>query len=208
MEDTTPTPPSGAAPTPQLTHTLTIADVVVRFADAGVPRAERTIQTYCKSGTLNCITVPGELGPKYLVNEQSTEDRIQEFVQMRDLLASSSFGARRSALQHAPTRSSAQERTSADATPENSGTPPIESEEAEKLKDELAMMKGELKAREAFIGMLQKEKQDQFQMFWNYTTKISEQSRELGRLEERLSIDAPQESYPHMPTGEDDVRDI
>src|SRR5260370_28690118 len=109
------TPPSAAAPTPQMTHTLAIPEVVIRFADAGVPRAERTIQTYCKSGTLNCITVPGELGPKYLVNEQSVEDRIQEFVQMRDLLASSSLGAngaRRSALQRDSTRSSARARCS------------------------------------------------------------------------------------------------
>lgn len=70
------------------------------------------------------------------------------------------------------------------------------------------MMKGEMKAREAFIGMLQKEKQDQFQMFWNYTTKISEQSRELGRLEERLSIEPPTESYPHTPTGDEDISEL
>ena len=200
-------PQSDAAPTPQPTHTLTISEVVIRFADAGVPRAERTIQTYCKSGTLNCITVPGELGPKYLVNEQSVDDRVQEFVQMRDLLAATSFGARRSALQRASTRTSAQERASADAPRESVETPPVKSEEVDKLKEENAILKGEMKARDAFIGMLQKEKQDQFQMFWNYTTKISEQSRELGRLEERLSIDAPKEGYPHMPAGED-VREL
>jgi|AGTN01.3.fsa_nt_gi hypothetical protein len=208
MDELVSTPPSDAAPTPQLAHTLTVPEVVSRFADAGVPRAARTIQTYCKTGTLNCITVPGELGPKYLVNEQSVEDRIQEFVQMRDLLAASfggANGARHSALQHASTRTSAQERASADVALETAETPPIKSEEAEKLREELAMMRGELKARDAFIGMLQKDKQDQFNMFWNYTTKISDQSRELGRLEERLSIDAPQESYPHMPTEENDV---
>ena len=205
MEETSSTTQSDAAPTPQQTHTLTIPEVVIRFADAGVPRAERTIQTYCKSGTLDCITVPGELGPKYLVNEQSVDDRIQEFVQMRDLLAATSFGARRSAFQRAPTRTSAQERASADAPAESVQTPPIKSEEVDKLKEENAVLKGEMKARDAFIGMLQKDKQEQFQMFWNYTTKISEQSRQLGRLEERLSIEPPHESYPHMPTDGEDV---
>lgn len=209
MDEPLSTPPPGAAPTPQVTHTLTIPEVVIRFADAGVPRAERTIQTYCKTGTLNCITVPGDLGPKYLVNEQSVDDRIQEFVQMRDLLAATSFGARRSALQRVPTRISAQERASADAPQESIETPPIKSAaEIEKLKEDLAMMKGELKARDAFIGMLQKDKQDQFQKFWDYTTKISEQSRQLGRLEERLSIEAPHESYPHMSKEGDGVGDI
>lgn len=192
---------------PQITHTLTIAEVVVCFAEAGVPRAARTIQTYCKTGTLNSITVPGELGPKYLVNEQSVDDRIQEFVQMRDLLAASfgaASGARHSAHQRVPTRSSAQERASADVPPESVEAQPAKSvEEIEKLKEDLAMMKGELKARDAFIGMLTKEKQDQFRMFWDYTTKISDQSRELGRLEERLSIEAPHESYPHTPKEED-----
>jgi len=136
-------PQSDAAPTPQPTHTLTISEVVIRFVDAGVLRAARTIQTYCKTGTLNCITVPGELGPKYLVNEQSVDDRIQEFVQMRDLLAASfggANGARHSAHQRVPTRSSAQERASADARPEDAEN--ASNKEAEKLKEELAMMKG------------------------------------------------------------------
>lgn len=202
---------SGAAPTPQPTHTLTISEVVLRFADAGVPRAARTIQTYCKTSTLNCITVPGELGPKYLVNEQSVDDRIQEFVQMRDLLAASfggSDGARQSAHKRASTRSSAQERAEDGVHPESTEKPPIKPEEVEKLKEENAMLKGEMKAREAFIGLLQKEKQEQFQMFWNYTTKIAEQSRELGRLEERLSIEAPRESYPHTPAEGESVREV
>lgn len=130
---------------------------------------------------------------------------------MRDLLATSfgaANGARQSAHQHASTRLSAQERASTNDPLETRETPPIKFDEAEKLKEELAMMRGELKARDAFIGMLQKDKQDQFNMFWNYTTKISEQSRAIGRLEERLSIDPPQESYPHMPKEGDDVRDV
>ncbi len=108
--------------------------------------------------------------------------------------------ARYSAIQ----RALAQERAAADGIE----IPPIKSEDVDKLKEENAILKGEMRARDAFIGMLQKEKQDQFQMFWNYTTKIAEQSRELGRLEERLSIEAPQESYPHMPKQGDDVRDV
>jgi len=50
--------------------------------------------------------------------------------------------------------------------------------------------------------MLQQEKQDQFKMFWNYTTKISEQSRELGRLR-RTAIDrsSARELSPHAAGG-------
>src|SRR4051812_40466638 len=100
MEDQNIPPQPAAAPTQQSTHTLTIPDVSARFSAAGVPRAERTIQTYCQLGTLDCIRVPGELGPKYLVNEQSVENRIKEFLQMQTLLgstASGASGARRSA---------------------------------------------------------------------------------------------------------------
>ena len=192
-----------AAPTPQPTHTLTIPEVVARFADAGVPRAARTIQTYCKTGTLDCITVPGALGPKYLINEQSADDRIQEFVQMRDLLAASTFGgdgARHSALKRAPTRSSAQERADdgvIEAAPEDVA-------EMRKLKDEVLSLTSEVRARDAFINMLQTEKKDQFERLWTYTTKIAEQSREIGNLEARLSLNAPRDSYPHEPKQEEE----
>lgn len=185
-----------AAPTPQPTHTLTIPEVVARFADAGVPRAARTIQTYCKTGTLDCITVPGALGPKYLINEQSVDDRIQEFVQMRDLLAASTFGgngAGHSALKRAPTRLSAQERADdgVDEVPSGGRA------EIQKLKEEVLSLTIEVRARDGFINMLQTEKKDQFERLWTYTTKIAEQGREIGNLEARLALVAPRESYPH-----------
>lgn len=196
--DTIQTPPSDAAPTPQPTHTLTIPEVVQRFADAGVPRATRTIQTYCKTGTLNCITVPGELGPKYLVNEQSVDDRIQEFVQMRDLLAASfggANGARHSAHKRASTRTSAQERAEG-SVDESAAEDPAE---IKKLKDQVLSLTIEVRARDGFINMLQTEKKEQFERLWNYTAKIAEQSREIGNLEARLSLTAPDASYPHVP---------
>jgi len=197
----------GAAPTPQPTHTLTIPEVVARFADAGVPRAARTIQTYCKTGTLDCITVPGALGPKYLINEQSVDDRIQEFVQMRDLLAASTFdgdSARHSALKRAPTRSSAQERADdgvAEPAPENLA-------EMRKLKDEVLSLTSEVRARDAFINMLQIEKKDQFEQLWKYTAKIADQGREIGNLEARLSLNAPRESYPQELKREEESHGV
>ncbi len=121
---------------------------------------------------------------------------------MRDLLAASfggASGARHSALKRAPTRSSAQERVDdgvADPVPEDLA-------EMRKLKDEVLSLTSEVRARDAFINMLQTEKKDQFERLWTYTTKISEQSREIGNLEARLSLNAPRESYPQEPRREE-----
>lgn len=190
--------PAPETSTPQqITHTLSIPEVVARFADAGVPRAARTIQTYCKGGTLNCITVPGELGPKYLVSEQSVADRIQEFVQMRDLLGASTpgaMGARRSAFQRAETRTSAQERAAADGVAHEE-----EAKEIAEIRAKLLTLESDVRARDAFINMLQQEKKDQFDRLWTYTQRIAEQAKDIGRLEERLQISAPVETYPHHP---------
>jgi hypothetical protein len=57
----------------------------------------------------------------------------------------------------------------------------------------------EVRARDAFINMLQTEKKEQFDRLWNYTTKIGEMGREIGSLEARLSLGAPNARYPHVP---------
>lgn len=203
MEDTNDTPQAAApdAAAPGATHTLTIPEVCARFAAAGVPRAERTIQSYCQLGTLDCIRVPGELGPKYLISETSVDNRIKEFVQVQQLLGSTgngATGARTSAHERASARFSAHERASADGVAD-------EEEALRKLQEEVVSLKSEVRARDAFINMLQTEKKDQFERLWNYTTKISEQSREIGRLEERLSIEAPRAHFPHDTTPESDT---
>jgi hypothetical protein len=43
---------------------------------------------------------------------------------------------------------------------------------------------------------------------WTYTTKIAEQSREIGNLEARLSLNAPRESYPHEPKREEESHGV
>lgn len=205
MDESQSVPPPGAAPPQTVTHTLTIPEVCSRFAAAGVPRAERTIQTYCQLGTLDCIRVPGELGPKYLVSEVSVENRIREFVQMQQLLDSGATGARSSAHERVGARSSAHERASAPGAADEAAA---NDEGLKKLQEELISLKSEVRARDAFINMLQAEKKDQFERLWNYTTKIAEQSREIGRLEERLAIDAPKSDYPHSTTPEGDTHGI
>ena len=77
-----------------------------------------------------------------------------------------------------------------------------------KLKDEVLSLTSEVRARDAFINMLQTEKKDQFERLWTYTTKIAEQSREIGNLEARLSLNAPRESYPHEPKREEESHGV
>jgi hypothetical protein len=56
-------------------------------------RTRSLFQKLFSGSQCRCFPVPLERGPKYLVNEQSVDDRVQDFVQMRDLLAASFGGA-------------------------------------------------------------------------------------------------------------------
>lgn len=178
----------GAAPAQQpTTHSLTIPEVVQRFADAGVPRAPRTIQTYCQVGTLDCIRVPGELGLKYLVNEKSVANRIEEFIQMRDLLSHSADAApqaRFSASERAQARNSAQERASqrsADDVEEGIGEIAKAQERIEQLEGQTRLLEIDKRVRDEIITRLDNDRQQML-------ATVAEQGRQIGKLEAQLAL--------------------
>jgi len=51
----------------QLRHTLTIHEVSVRLAAAGVPRSERQIKRYCETSFLDAKKIPGPSGEQWFV---------------------------------------------------------------------------------------------------------------------------------------------
>lgn len=65
--------------------TLSIEDVAERYAKAGHPRTNRTIQRYCVSGHLDARKVATTLGDKYLVTPQSVARHIAQIVEMLPL---------------------------------------------------------------------------------------------------------------------------
>lgn len=52
-------------------HTLTVADVAVQLAAAGVPRSERRIKYFCQTKLLDADKFPTPTGPQWYVNPDS-----------------------------------------------------------------------------------------------------------------------------------------
>lgn len=63
-------------------YTLTVEDATLRFAEAGVPRASRTIQRYCKRGILDCALIDTSANEQYLIDPTSLERRVVELQQI------------------------------------------------------------------------------------------------------------------------------
>ncbi len=51
----------------QLSPTLTVSDVSLKLAAAGVPRSERQIKRYCETGFLDAKKIPGPTGEQWFI---------------------------------------------------------------------------------------------------------------------------------------------
>lgn len=76
---TPPTAASDAAAIPRHLFSLTVEDVAVMLADHYVPRDQRTIQRWCKSGKLRAI-IDHEAGDRYLIEPTSAREFVATLV--------------------------------------------------------------------------------------------------------------------------------
>src|SRR3954470_14005995 len=73
---------SAGETSPDMTrYVLTIEEASQLFAEAGVPRAPRTITRFCALGDLDCIRMDTEKNFKYLIDRNSVEKRIEQLKQ-------------------------------------------------------------------------------------------------------------------------------
>ena len=78
-EITLPTTAADAAAIPRHLFTLTVEDVAVMLMDHYVPRDQRTIQRWCKSGKLQAI-IDHEAGDRYLIEPTSAREFVATLV--------------------------------------------------------------------------------------------------------------------------------
>lgn len=75
-------------------YSLTIEEVSVLYAEAGLPRDPRTIQRYCASGKLVCHRIETGFGEKYLITPASVATHIGYIKEVRQA-ATGRDGSRR-----------------------------------------------------------------------------------------------------------------
>lgn len=65
----------------QLRHSLTVNDVSVQLAAAGVPRSERQIKRYCQTQFLEAKKVPGPTGEQWFISPATVPKLIGDLLQ-------------------------------------------------------------------------------------------------------------------------------
>ena len=93
---TSPGQPRPAAANPDNEFSLSIDEVIERYAGAGLPRDKRTIQRYCAAGKLDCHKIEIPYGDRYMVTPTSVERHIAYIKEVRQAVAS--HGEPRSAM--------------------------------------------------------------------------------------------------------------
>jgi hypothetical protein len=63
-------------------YTLTITDVVQRYADAGLPKNPRTVQRYAAAGKIKAQKIMTATGELYLINAESVDLHLTELQQL------------------------------------------------------------------------------------------------------------------------------
>lgn len=169
---------TGAAPND---HALSIEQTSARFLDAGVPRSVRTVQRYCQVGYLNCISVQGELGSRYIVSVSSVENRITELHQIQQIM-----GAPASAPRRVGTRDdTAQRDTARNSATESArgeiGVADLDPTEIKRLRDTIQLLEIDKRVRDELISRIDRERE-------RLLTQVIDKSRTIGKLETELRL--------------------
>lgn len=213
MNDTNGNPPITAAsrhdaPQHDLSrHTLTIKQASQLFTDLGVPRSIRSIQRFCENGSVDSIRVKGEKTERNFINQESVERYAKELLQLEHISRIEDDTSRHDTTQRDITRHDAPRRDA----PQNIDSQELVSEAPREmlafkaridiLEKEKLQLQIDRSAKEQVIGHIMDERRDM-------VDRLTEQSREIGRLETQLlQLAAPQRDTSRHDATDDDTTD-
>lgn len=161
-------------------HTLTIKQTAELFATHGVPRSPRSIQRFCDQENIDCIRVKGDKTERYFVDPVSVERYAQELKQLENISHIGAEMKRNDASQHDTSRHDATPDSATVHVAKHTHETANESIELRSRIDVLDKENLQLKidraAKEQFIGQMLDDRRA-------WLTQLTEQSREIGRLE-------------------------
>jgi hypothetical protein len=176
-------------------YTLTVEAASALFSKADVPRSKRTVQRYCELGHLDCLKVETMRSEKYLVSEESVQNRIKELQQLVATGQSETMHDMSShdASLHDTARSDAPERV----TTRHDAITDVEHVQLQQKIDELEEENTRLRADNSHLEITNKFKD----MYITHVTRtlaekdkrIGRFERVIGKLETILRLKAPNE---------------
>ena len=161
-------------------HTITIKQAAELFARHDVPRSPRSVQRFCDHENIDCIRVKGDKAERYFVDPVSVERYAQELKQLENISHIGAEVPRHDASQYDASRHDATPNSDAlnvakhtyETADENGGL----RSRIDVLDKENLQLKIDRAAKEQFIGQMLDDRRA-------WLAQLTEQSREIGRLE-------------------------
>lgn len=182
-------------------HTLTIKQAAELFAKHNVPRSPRSIQRFCDHENIDCIRVKGDKTERYFVDPVSVERYAQELKQLENISHIGAEVTRHDTSQHDTSRHDATPASAAIHVAKQTHETANESIELRSRIDVLDKENLQLKidraAKEQFIGQMLDDRRA-------WLAQVTEQSREIGRLEMQVQ----QLAAPRRDMTRHDATDI
>jgi hypothetical protein len=173
--------PTGDTSLDMTRYSLTIEKALPFFAEAGVPRATRTITRFCALGELDCIRVETERNFKYLIDSKSVQKRIEQLKQALHFTSKTS-----------PDMSRHDEQ--ARETPARTEELELLRERVEELEIETLHLKISKQANEIVINQMNNERKE-------LATQLNMMNFQLGEAQAKLQmLEAPRPAEPAQHT--------
>jgi hypothetical protein len=216
-----PTPSDDVRPRPTMSatrsdaHTLTTREVMKIFEEAGIPRAQRSIERYCAEGHLDCM--PDAIERRQYITRKSVDILIGQLKEIASRHQKESDPEHGDATGDDTPRHAAPEETVKRGTPEKQGGKHQAGEDGQTLAEMQARIK-ELeatnfnleigkRASEQVVGILRDQITQQVQEF---SVQLTQQSRRVGQLEtEMRQLMAPaRDRRPTRDDSDSDARNV
>ena len=183
-------------------YTYSVADAVLAFHEASMSITDRTVQRYCHSGKLRALRVDPDtrqLTDKdnylFLIDPASIPERVAQLREKQEFVSPTVVATR-------PVMSRPDMTSHDKSEPVAPVGETVQSDELKKLQEQVMSLEIDKRVRDGLLDQMKNDRKDLLSQLQGHVQTLTEQSREIGQLETRLELTAPQ-----MPLIDNEIRE-
>ncbi|PLX32684.1 MAG: hypothetical protein C0605_17670 [Hyphomicrobiales bacterium] len=204
-----PTPTENLEDKPDLSRfTHSVAEVVITFKQAGMSISDRTVQRYCHSQKLKAIKVDPDTRQStdrdnylFLIDPSSIGERIAALREKGEISGATDDATRRVLTRHVAT---SRDKSEGEEQPKKESRGVEDEGKIEKLQEKIRSLEIDKAVRDARLEQFEKDREQLLGQIGEHMDYVSKLSREIGSLETKLQLAAPQQPEP----GEENENNI
>ncbi len=181
-------------------YTFSVADAVLAFKTATMSVTERTIQRYCHSGKLRALRVdPDTRQPTdadnylFLIDPTSIPERIALLREKQEFVSPTVVATSRDATrQHATRRDVSESVAPAKDLDHQEKSENEATEETARLQEKIMSLEIDKRVRDGLLEQMKEDRKELLGQLQKHVETMTNQSRQIGQLEVRLELSAPQ----------------